>query len=267
MHWTTFFEHLWTDFEAIAPAAADIKRKLEASGEHVVNDHVAFRTFDRSPVALADLEPHILAMGYAILEDYDFAEKKLHARAYVHPDATAPRVFISQLLVDRCSPALRDVVDGLVAQLPADIAARPEVFWAGRPWAPISFGTWEALAAESEYAAWLCALGFRANHFTVSINHLSSALGDVEAVLQRVERYGHRVNASGGRVKGTPAELLEQGSTMADRLSLVFSDREAVVPTCYYEFALRHPMATGVFYPGFIAASADKIFESTDALR
>jgi hypothetical protein len=267
MHWTTFFQNLWNDFEAIAPAAADIKTKLEASGEVVVNDHVAFRTFDRAPIALEDLQPHILAMGYAILEDYDFEDKKLHARAYVHPDATAPRVFISELLVDQCSAELRAVVDGLVAELPADIAATPDVFWSGRPWAPIPYATWEALSAESEYAAWLCALGFRANHFTVSINHLSPALGGVEAVLARVEAYGHRVNASGGRVKGTPAELLEQGSTMADRLPLPFADCEAVVPTCYYEFALRHPTATGVLYPGFIAASADKIFESTDARR
>jgi hypothetical protein len=36
------------------------------------------------------------------------------------------------------------------------------------------------------------------------------------------------------------------------------------VPACYYEFARRYPIANGELYQGFIAASADKIFESTN---
>jgi len=35
------------------------------------------------------------------------------------------------------------------------------------------------------------------------------------------------------------------------------------VPTCYYEFAKRYPGPDGKLFPGFVAASADKIFEST----
>jgi hypothetical protein len=38
-----------------------------------------------------------------------------------------------------------------------------------------------------------------------------------------------------------------------------------VIPTCYYEFARRYPDADGKIYEGFVAASADKIFESTNA--
>jgi hypothetical protein len=36
------------------------------------------------------------------------------------------------------------------------------------------------------------------------------------------------------------------------------------IPACYYEFAKRYPDADGKLYSGFIAKSADKIFESTD---
>jgi hypothetical protein len=36
------------------------------------------------------------------------------------------------------------------------------------------------------------------------------------------------------------------------------------IPSCYYEFALRYPDTDGKLYSGFIAKSADKIFESTD---
>jgi hypothetical protein len=64
-------------------------------------------------------------------------------------------------------------------------------------------------------------------------------------------------------VKGTPDVLLEQGSTLADRVAVDFADGSHVIPTCYYEFALRHPDATGKLYEGFVPASANRIFEST----
>ncbi len=58
--------------------------------------------------------------------------------------------------------------------------------------------------------------------------------------------------------------LLEQSSTLADKVSVAFSDGELAIPSCFYEFALRYPKADGELYTGFVAASADKIFESTD---
>lgn len=260
-----FFRHLWQDFVALAPAAATLHDALVDSGESVVNDHVAFRTFDRGPISLDRLEPHLLALGYTRAGEYDFASKHLRAYGYVHTDAAQPLVFLSELLVDRLSPWARDVVEQLVAQVPADAVTGPDVFWSGRPWAPIDHATWERLADESEYAAWLAAHGFHANHFTIRINALSPALRCVEPVLRFVEARGFQVNTSGGRVKGTPAELLEQGSTLADRMPVTFADGTFVVPTCYYEFALRHPQPDGQLYMGFVAASADRIFESTDA--
>jgi len=36
------------------------------------------------------------------------------------------------------------------------------------------------------------------------------------------------------------------------------------IPSCYYEFARRYEDKNGELYGGFIAKSADKIFESTD---
>ena len=60
--------------------------------------------------------------------------------------------------------------------------------------------------------------------------------------------------------------LLEQSSTIADRVPWRFADGSVrEIPSCYYEFALRHPDPdTGELYQGFVAASADRIFESTD---
>ena len=153
-----------------------------------------------------------------------------------------------------------------VAPAPAEtvpaVAAAPSVFWAGRPWAPLRFADYERLSNESEYAGWLAALGLRPNHFTVSVNHLARLRG-VSDVLDFVEAAGYRINAAGGRVKGTPDVLLEQGSTLADRIAVEFAEGPRIIPTCYYEFALRYPGPDGALYEGFVPASANHIFEST----
>jgi hypothetical protein len=46
-----------------------------------------------------------------------------------------------------------------------------------------------------------------------------------------------------------------------------FADGTHRVPSCYYEFARRHPLPSGELFQGFVPASADKIFHSTDARR
>ena len=43
-----------------------------------------------------------------------------------------------------------------------------------------------------------------------------------------------------------------------------FSDNTVTLPSCFYEFAQRFPLPNGQLYQGFVAASADKIFESTN---
>ncbi len=256
-----FFEALWGDFSNIAPQAAAIHERLEQRGEKVSNDHVAFRTFDRSPVRLADLEPLILGLGYQQLEEYHFEDKHLRARAYVCPGS--PRIFLSELISSELSGWARQMIDSLMAQVPANFARGPDVFWAGRPWSTLRFSDYERLSSESEYAGWLGALGFHANHFTVSINQLAG-LDGVTQVLDFVEAAGYRINESGGRVKGSPEVLLEQGSTLADRVAVPFAEGPRIIPTCYYEFALRHRDQTGKLYEGFVPTSANRIFESTD---
>jgi hypothetical protein len=258
---TKFFEALWADFATIAPQAAAILRRLEEQGEIVRNDHVAFRTFNLSPISLERLEPLVLGLGYQLLDEYRFEDKHLRARAYLCPGA--PRVFLSELLCEELSGWTQATINQLLAQVPPDVARTPNVFWSGRPWQPLRFADYERLSSESEYAGWLAALGLRPNHFTVSVNELTKFRG-LNEVLDFVESAGYRINASGGRVKGSEEVLLEQGSTLADRVPVQFADGPRIIPTCYYEFALRHPDRSGQLYQGFVPASADRIFESTD---
>ena len=75
------------------------------------------------------------------------------------------------------------------------------------------------------------------------------------------------LNDAGGAIKGTPAEHLEQSSTRADSIEVAFADGRARIPSVYYEFARRYPLPSGELFHGFVPASADKIFESTDVRR
>jgi hypothetical protein len=256
-----FFSELWADFVRIAPQAAALKARFEALGETVVDDHVAFRTFDRGPLRLTALEPLLLDLGYRLFDEYHFADKHLRARAYLCDGA--PRIFLSELLLDELSSQAGEWVERCCMQVDASRVGSVAVFHAGRLWKPLHFAEYQALSDESEYAGWLCAHGMHANHFTVSVNALRR-LTTVSAVLDFVADAGYAINTAGGRVKGTPLVLLEQGSTLATSVPVEFADGTHDIPSCYYEFALRHPQPDGTLYDGFVPASADKIFESTD---
>lgn len=262
----TLFRNLWQNYLEVTPSARQIRAILgESKGQTIINDHIALRTFDLDRVNLDKLAQHFLNLGYEEGGDYHFEAKKLRARHFEHADPTAPKVFISELMVEEFSEALQTVVRGLVDQVPASAVTADDFLYSGTHW-QVDYDTYQQLLAESEYAAWLAAWGFRANHFTVSVNALED-FDSVEEVNRVLKEHGFTVNSSGGEVKGSPDDLLEQSSTMADRVEVRFADRTATIPSCFYEFALRYPKANGELYSGFVPASADKIFESTHAGR
>jgi hypothetical protein len=259
---TRLFDLLWRDYAGLNPQAGRIHALLEARGEAIVNDHVAFRTFAHPGIGIDALAAPFVRLGYAPAGDYVFPEKKLTARHYQHPDPRHPKIFISQLHMDQLSAGARSMLLGLINRIPAGFTARPDWLAAGRPW-EIDYGTYEALGRESEYAAWMSAFGFRANHFTVFANALRTfpGLGELNHFLKA---NGFRLNAAGGEIKGSPAIHLEQSSTLADAVEVDFAGGRRAVPGCYYEFARRYPMPGGKLFQGFNEKSADKIFESTD---
>ena len=166
-------------------------------------------------------------------------------------------------MLDKCSAYLRDTITALVEQIPAEAVTADNFLYSGTHW-QVSQATYEKLLAESEYAAWVSAWGYRANHFTVSVNDLQS-FDTLQQVNSALKDAGFLLNTSGGEIKGTPEVYLEQSSTLADLHQVQFSDVVATIPSCFYEFARRYPMTNGMLYTGFVAASADKIFESTNA--
>jgi len=260
-----FFAALWRDYVEITPQAGRIHDLFTSRGETVVNDHVAFRTFSDSPVSLDRLEPLILGLGYRRFAPYEFPDRHLRAFGYLHNDPRQPRIFCSELLVGQLSAHARERIMTWIDQIDRGAGNDPDVFWSGRLWRMPMYEEYLALLKESEYAAWLSVLGLRANHFTVSVNHLRLT-PELGQVLDLVKQAGFELNTEGGEIKGSPAVLLEQGSTLADRIEFTFGggDRHTV-PTCYYEFAKRYPDEEGKLYQGFVPASASRLFDSTAA--
>jgi hypothetical protein len=267
---TELLDALWRDYVATTPQAERIHRLLADRGERVTNDHVALRTYDVPGIGIGALARPFEALGWQPRDSYRFDDKKLVARYWQHPDPALPKIFISELCVAELSAAANQIIDRLVAQLPGgplQFGERPDLPWSGRPW-QLRRAEYESLLFESEYAAWVAAFGFRVNHFTVAVNTLTT-FPDLQSLNAYLIDHGFTLNEVGGAIKGTPAEHLEQSATRADSVPVQFADATVRIPSCYYEFARRYRTASGELFHGFVPASADKIFESTDvgALR
>ena len=257
---------MWQDYLALTPDAKPIHDYFASQNDGVVvNDHIALRTFNLHKVNIDKMAHPFLEAGYEYKGDYDFPVKKLVAKHFQHPDERLPKIFISELLVESLSEKAQSIAHQLVDQIPADATDNDGFCYSGRPWA-ISQSEYHLLAEESEYASWVAAHGFRPNHFTISINHLNSHQ-DIQSLNDALLDQGYTMNDSGGLIKGSPEVLLEQSSTKAKTIPVPFTDGVIDIPGCYYEFAKRYPQPDGSLYQGFVAASADKIFESTDAIR
>jgi len=259
-------DRLWDDYARLNPQAQAIHRLLQGRGETVANDHIAFRTFNNPWIGIDALAQTFIDLGYTPQGQYTFPKKKLNARHYEPPASPPgthlPKVFISELKIDEFSARFGQIVQGLINHIPQALPGQPDFPASGRPWR-IAYADYETLRAESEYGAWLAAFGFRANHFTIDVGALSS-FDRLAQFNTFIEENGFPLNDSGGKIKGSPAVYLEQSSTLAPETPVEFTDGTRDIPCCYYEFAKRHAMPDGTLFQGFVAQSADKIFQSTD---
>ncbi|WP_318456251.1 DUF1338 domain-containing protein [Photobacterium leiognathi] len=255
------FAELWKDYtQRLCPSASSV-RQLLTEDEPLVNDHIALRTFGLPKCGMARLAAPFIAVGYKPKGRYHFKEKKLYAEHFEHSDPNAPKVFISELQLGLCSTELQTEVRKLVNQVDDGYFADPAFLYQGKPW-QLSSEVYHLLNAESEYAGWVAAHGYGANHFTIDINQLEQFV-EIAEVNHFLECSGFAINQAGGAVKGNPEVMLEQSATMADKVSVTFSDGDMQVPGGFYEFAKRYLQPDGEIYTGFVEASADKIFEST----
>ena len=264
MHSTKTLDILWDQYMRDNPHAKAIYDLFVAQGEQPVNDHIALRTLDDPRIDIHVLAQPFLDAGYRMGQYYDFEAKKLKALHLEPQTEDEPKVFISQLLTKEFSPYLQQSMQACADAIPEELLNDPDrLLTSGISWMPVSYEVYEKLLEESEYAAWFYVFGFRANHFTIFINRLRH-FDEVVQVNNFLKEHGFTLNSSGGEVKGTPDDLLEQSSTVSGTIEVAFVEGKRTIPCCYFEFAKRYADASGRLYQGFVAKSADKIFESTN---
>lgn len=268
-HIHELFAKIWADYVSFNPKAKlvyDFILAHERAGDpkitEIKNDHVAYRTYDLAPINMQALGAIFERHGYKRCDRYLFNEKKLIAYHWEHADRTLPKVFISELETKKMSSLIQSIAKLAADAVSPALVQSDEFLWSRRPW-KASYKTYQELLKESEYAAWMYAFGFRSNHFTISVNALKT-FKDLQSLNEFVKGSGYPLNTSGGEIKGVPSDLLEQSSTLAEKAAVQFDEGTFEIPACYYEFARRHPGPDGKLYEGFLAANADKIFESTN---
>ncbi len=152
-------------------------------------------------------------LGYRHADDFEFPTTNLSAVHLEHPGGALPKLFISQLEVDRLPKKYAELIRGNAertdnsfpdysgARATLDAALRGDVEVpraAGelaalfrRPWAPPDRAAPSSLNDASQYGAWVLLHGNAVNHFTTLINAQGvSDWPDIEATVQGLREAG-----------------------------------------------------------------------------
>lgn len=260
-----------------------VKENVINDPSEIENDHIAFRTLGVQHLGIRSLEKIFLHYGYERRNYYYFPEKKLDAYWYSPADTRDPRIFISELRVKDLSSQVQQIIKNYtdevtvdpVGNLDLDNGTLVDEFLHSGLWRLPTWSDYEALAAESEYAAWAIYNRYYLNHFTISVHNLKPGYNTVADFNEFLERNGFTLNNSLGKIKKSPDGGLLQSSTVAQMIEAEFADGDKhTISGSYVEFAERRVLPEFSNLPaseikrihrreGFEAANADKIFEST----
>jgi len=269
--------------DVLAIINAMIKENIIQQAADIENDHIAFRTMGVPHLGIQSLEKIFLHYGYEKRDYYHFPEKKLDAFWYAPPLPQYPRIFISELRVKDLSPEVQQIITSYtsevnrdpVDQLNLDDAGAVDRFLHSGLWRLPTWSDYQALAAQSEYAAWVIYNRYYLNHFTISVHNLKEGYNTIVQFNAFLERNGFVLNNAGGKIKTSPDGNLLQSSTVAEMIDATFANNEVHrISGSYVEFAERRVLPQFAQLPkdqiqrvhrreGFEAGNADKIFEST----
>jgi len=262
---------------------AMINENIIQRAEDIENDHIAFRTIGVPQLGIQSFEKIFLHYGYTKKDPYHFKEKKLDAFWYAPPEPHYPRIFVSELRVKDLSKKAQDIITSYTSEVITDPANQLDLnsgvivdnFLHSALWRTPTIQDYEALAAESEYAAWVIYNRYYLNHFTISLQNLPEGYNTVADFNAFLEKKGFVLNNAGGKIKTSPDGLLLQSSTVARMIPATFANNETLrIAGSYVEFAERKVLPQFAHLPassitreqrreGFEAGNADKIFEST----
>lgn len=289
---------LWDEYLGRVEYARTYKEQVEARGGRVVNDHIAFRTFNAftggQQAGIGAIARIFLPLGYVQKDKYTFPSKHLTAWHYEHANPLMPKLFISQLelstLPEAVAKNIRDVI-GKGQQLftpsaqralahvqmnkelskkeSEELAADLHKTFA-RPWAPPRRDAIEEINIISQYAAWTLLHGNSVNHFTAYINEQQvSEWPDIEATVAGLRAAGVPMKAE---VEGEPGSKLRQSSTEAVHIPCEVTEADGSKghidwTYAYYELAERNPITDikgqTKLFTGFLGEQATHLFDMT----
>ena len=263
--------------------SAMIERGMVSSQNEIINDHIAFRTMGVPNLGISSFEKIFLENGYKRMDFYNFAIKKLDAYWYSPPTEDLPRIFISELKVEKLSPKVQNIIrfytDSIV-QDPVDTLNLDDYkavakYFQTPLWDLPSLKDYELLLSESEYAAWVIYNRYYLNHYTISVHDLPNPYNKLESFNEFLSDIGIKLNTSGGIIKTSKDQLLRQSSSVANTVRANFTNGNTKkIAGSYVEFAERSPLPEFRNLKsnklkrehrreGFETSNADRIFEST----
>lgn len=275
------YRHNVTDVNKIIRAMID--QQIISSEDDIVNDHIAFRTLGIPNLGIKSFEKIFLQYGYVKQDYYAFEEKKLNAYWYAPPLPEFPRIFISELRVNKLSNQTQTIIDKYTKHITSDPIDAYDLedyesvghFFYQPLWELPTLDDYNSLMEESEYAAWVIYNRYYLNHYTISVHELPEEYNTLESFNAFLESIGITLNTSGGKIKVSRDGLLKQSSTVSKMIDAEFADGQtSKIAGSYVEFAERGVLPEYADLPadkitrdhrrdGFESANADKIFEST----
>jgi hypothetical protein len=289
-------ERLWNNYLSRVSYAKEYARLVTEKGGTVVNDHIAFRTFNthtgEQPEGMRAIKHILNFLDYKPVTTYKFKKKKLTAVHFEHPDEMFPKIFVSQLEVEQLPEWAQKIInrsvvdtpylisdrslellavlkkDGKIPKLAADGLVEDLAQYFRRPWEIPRKEDVLKLNDVSQYAAWTLLHGNSVNHFTAYINHQNVAeWPDLETTCKGLEQAGIPMKDS---LEGEKGSKLQQSATQAvkEYVEVLGDDGiEKILWTfAYYELAERNYIEEDgqrKLFSGFLGEQATHLFDMT----
>jgi 2-oxoadipate dioxygenase/decarboxylase-like protein len=291
------FHSLWERYRARVSYVRDYERMVRENGATFVNDHIAFRTLGTTvgtnQIGMVSLAVLFRPLGFRPVGAYEFKEKRLRAVHLQHPDPTFPKLFVSELEVEKLGPEAQAIIArymlrhrdsvreeelqqirALATLAPRErnvLLTKVQSFFETLPWGIPDRSDVEELGRHSQYGAWVLMHGYEVNHFTASVNsHGVPAIGDIERTVGEMRARGVPMKTE---IEGERGSKLRQSATESVVIPVTVRGpdgrmQEMSWTYAYFEIAERGTWTnpeTGEseLFQGFLGPQANQLFEMT----
>ncbi|MCG6186136.1 DUF1338 domain-containing protein [Maribellus maritimus] len=287
---------LWEKYLERVSYAKIYAELVSKKGGKVVNDHIAFRTFNthtgEQPEGIRAIKHIIETLEYKPVEKYVFKKKKLTATHFEHADELFPKIFVSQLEVEQLPKWAQNTINQTVKDTPyllSDEAIellgilRTEktltheaskfliddlVNYFRRPWSIPFKDDVLKINDVSQYAAWTLLHGNSVNHFTAYINFQEvEEWTDLETTCKGLKDAGIPMKDT---IEGQKGSKLQQSATQAVKEEVEVRTASGVElidwTYAYYELAQRDFIEENgkiKLFSGFLGEQATHLFDMT----